>query len=90
MPPFFSTLSYVSVAKYSSELVVVNEFEGLVFNCRESDQVCRYPTGNFYLELIYPGADERHVLNWAMTAVMVAFVFIGAAIALRFKLKLLN
>ncbi|XP_033735313.1 ATP-binding cassette sub-family G member 5-like [Pecten maximus] len=52
-------LSYAGVHKYASQLLVVNEFQDLVFQCTNSTtEPCQYRNGSAFLDAYFPGAED--------------------------------
>ena len=85
-------MSYASITKYTTEIVVVSEFQNQTFTCepKPRETPCRYPTGNYYISQMYPGADERLVFNWSMACAWVAAMFLIAGAVLHWNKKLLR
>uniref|UniRef100_A0A8C3TL69 ATP binding cassette subfamily G member 5 n=1 Tax=Catharus ustulatus TaxID=91951 RepID=A0A8C3TL69_CATUS len=91
MPTPFKLLSFLTFQKYSSEVLVVNEFYGLNFTCGKSNSstannpACVFSQGIRFIEQNYPGA-----LSWFTVDFLVLYAFIPvlAIIAtLSFKLR---
>ncbi|XP_060062819.1 ATP-binding cassette sub-family G member 5-like [Ylistrum balloti] len=52
-------LSYAGVHKYASQIVVVNEFQDLVFDCTNSTtDPCQYRNGSAFLDAYFPGGED--------------------------------
>lgn len=85
-------MSYASIAKYTTELLVVNEFQNQTFTCepKPREVPCRYPTGDFYISQMYPDAEDRFVFNWVMSCVWVLIMFIAAVSVLHWNRKQLR
>ncbi|GFO20501.1 ATP-binding cassette sub-family g member 5 [Plakobranchus ocellatus] len=64
MPKILKWLGYIAVHKYSTEIVVANEFHGLKFVCPE-DHECSQ-TGDSYLRTYYPGAVDHRDRNFSL------------------------
>ncbi|VDI50556.1 ATP-binding cassette sub-family G member 5-like isoform X1 [Mytilus galloprovincialis] len=77
MLDIFQWGSWLSVMKYSAEILVANEFSGLNFTCPPVQNIpCQYPTGEQYLADYYPDAVEHMRRNfWALGGFMVSFLF---------------
>jgi len=84
MPDVVRWVSYSSIYKYASQILIVNEFQDLRLTC-DDDEPCRYPSGNFYLELYYPNAVENVARNWALVIVFVGVMGVSAALVLQFR-----
>ncbi|NXO61231.1 ABCG5 protein, partial [Phainopepla nitens] len=91
MPPPFKLLSFFTFQKYSSEILVVNEFYGLNFTCGKSNSstannaACILSQGIRFIERNYPGALSRFTMDFL---VLYAFIPLLAIIAiLSFKLR---
>ncbi|NXY81436.1 ABCG5 protein, partial [Alcedo cyanopectus] len=70
MPTPFKILSYLTFQKYSSEVLVVNEFYGLNFTCGKSNSstaasaVCVFSQGIQFIENHFPDALSRFTANF--------------------------
>uniref|UniRef100_A0A8C0USN0 ATP binding cassette subfamily G member 5 n=1 Tax=Cyanistes caeruleus TaxID=156563 RepID=A0A8C0USN0_CYACU len=91
MPTPFKLLSFLTFQKYSSEVLVVNEFYGLNFTCGESNSstannaACVFSQGIRFIEKNYPGALSRFTVDFL---ILYAFIPVLAIIAiLSFKLR---
>ncbi|NXI54136.1 ABCG5 protein, partial [Chloroceryle aenea] len=91
MPTPFKILSYLTFQKYSSEVLVVNEFYGLNFTCGEANSstaanaVCVFSHGMQFIDNHFPGALSRFTTNFL---ILYAFLPGLAIIAiLSFKLR---
>ncbi|XP_068865835.1 ATP-binding cassette sub-family G member 5 [Aphelocoma coerulescens] len=91
MPTPFKLLSFLTFQKYSSEVLVVNEFYGLNFTCgganssTANNAVCIFSQGIQFIEKNYPGALSRFTID---LLVLYAFIPVLAIIAvLSFKLR---
>ncbi|NXL91461.1 ABCG5 protein, partial [Alectura lathami] len=91
MPTPFKILSYLTFQKYSSEILVVNEFYGLNFTCDGANSstttsaVCVFSHGIQFIEKSFPGALSRFTMDFLL---LYAFLPVLAIIAvLSFKLR---
>ncbi|KAK7477475.1 hypothetical protein BaRGS_00031299 [Batillaria attramentaria] len=67
MLEFLQYLSWVSIHKYSSEIVVANEFHNLNLTCDEQLQgLPCIPNGDVFIEANYPGAVEHIDRNFEL------------------------
>uniref|UniRef100_A0A5F8G9N3 ATP binding cassette subfamily G member 5 n=1 Tax=Monodelphis domestica TaxID=13616 RepID=A0A5F8G9N3_MONDO len=69
MPIPFKILSYFTFQKYTSEILIVNEFYGLNFTCgnsnvSEGNPLCLFNQGNLFIEKTCPGATSRFTTNF--------------------------
>ncbi|XP_067421163.1 ATP-binding cassette sub-family G member 5 isoform X1 [Emydura macquarii macquarii] len=89
MPTPFKVLSYLTFQKYSSEVLVVNEFYGLNFTCGGSnvstgvDASCVFPQGIQFIETTFPGAMSRFTTDFLML-----YAFLPALVILAIGLLL--
>ncbi|XP_012940212.1 ATP-binding cassette sub-family G member 5 [Aplysia californica] len=67
MPDILQWAGYIAVHKYATEVIVVNEFKGLVFDCESSvpGEPCQ-TTGQDFIDQVYPGAENRLDRNWGL------------------------
>ncbi|NWV41343.1 ABCG5 protein, partial [Grantiella picta] len=85
MPTPFKLLSFLMFQKYSSEILVVNEFYGLNFTCGKSNSStgnnapCIFSQGVQFIEQNYPGALSRFTIDFL---VLYAFVPVLVIIAI--------
>uniref|UniRef100_A0A493U0Q5 ATP binding cassette subfamily G member 5 n=1 Tax=Anas platyrhynchos platyrhynchos TaxID=8840 RepID=A0A493U0Q5_ANAPP len=90
MPPPFKILSYLTFQKYSSEILVVNEFYGLSFTCggvnsSTINSACIFSHGTQFIDKTFPGALSRFTMDFLL---LYAFVPVLAVIAiLSFKIR---
>uniref|UniRef100_A0A8B9BNF2 ATP binding cassette subfamily G member 5 n=1 Tax=Anser brachyrhynchus TaxID=132585 RepID=A0A8B9BNF2_9AVES len=91
MPTPFKILSYLTFQKYSSEILVVNEFYGLSFTCGKSNgsttinSACIFTHGIQFIDKTFPGALSRFTMDFLL---LYAFVPVLAVIAiLSFKIR---
>ncbi|NXI70033.1 ABCG5 protein, partial [Anseranas semipalmata] len=91
MPTPFKVLSYLTFQKYSSEILIVNEFYGLSFTCGGANTsttinpACMYTHGIQFIEKTFPGALSRFTMDFLL---LYAFVPVLAIIAiLSFKMR---
>ncbi|XP_057263479.1 ATP-binding cassette sub-family G member 5 isoform X2 [Pezoporus wallicus] len=91
MPRIFKILSYLTFQKYSSEILIVNEFYGLNFTCGGANSsttlnpVCVFSHGTQFIEKNFPGALSQFTLDF-----LILYAFIpGLAIValLSFKIR---
>uniref|UniRef100_A0A672UNW1 ATP binding cassette subfamily G member 5 n=1 Tax=Strigops habroptila TaxID=2489341 RepID=A0A672UNW1_STRHB len=91
MPRVFKILSYLTFQKYSSEILIVNEFYGLNFRCGKSgtsathNPMCLFSQGTQFIEKSFPGALSRFTLDF-----LILYAFLpGLAIValLSFKIR---
>ncbi|KAJ8308057.1 hypothetical protein KUTeg_012935 [Tegillarca granosa] len=67
-------LSYASIHRYASEILVANEFHNHNFTCSASEATpCRYYTGDEYLKDYFPDAVNNKKLNLGILASFMAF-----------------
>ncbi|TRZ18134.1 hypothetical protein HGM15179_008986 [Zosterops borbonicus] len=70
MPTPFKLLSFLTFQKYSSEVLIVNEFYGLDFTCGGANSstagnpVCIFTQGIQFIEENFPGALSRFTLDF--------------------------
>ncbi|NXN70182.1 ABCG5 protein, partial [Himantopus himantopus] len=91
MPTPFKILSYLTFQKYSSEILIVNEFYGLNFTCGKSNSstasnaACILSHGIQFIEKNFPGALSRFTIDFL---ILYAFLPGLAIIAiLSFKIR---
>ncbi|XP_054050846.1 ATP-binding cassette sub-family G member 5 isoform X1 [Rissa tridactyla] len=91
MPTPFKILSYLTFQKYSSEVLIVNEFYGLNFTCgganssTASNAACVFSHGVQFIEKNFPGALSRFTIDFL---ILYAFLPGLAIIAiLSFKIR---
>ncbi|XP_040409516.1 ATP-binding cassette sub-family G member 5 [Cygnus olor] len=91
MPTPFKILSYLTFQKYSSEILVVNEFYGLSFTCGGANSsttinsACIFSHGIQFIDKTFPGALSRFTMDFLL---LYAFVPVLAVIAiLSFKIR---
>ncbi|XP_009866847.1 PREDICTED: ATP-binding cassette sub-family G member 5-like, partial [Apaloderma vittatum] len=92
MPTPFKILGYLTFQKYSSEVLIVNEFYGLNFTCGKSSgstatnpAACAFSQGVQFIEKNFPGALSRFTTDF-----LVLYAFLpGLAIiaVLSFKIR---
>ncbi|XP_068597293.1 ATP-binding cassette sub-family G member 5 [Brachionichthys hirsutus] len=69
MPQIFQWLSYLTFQKYSCELLIVTEFQGLDFTCNVSSvfpAACLITSGDQIIDEGYPGAPSRYTLDFVL------------------------
>nr|XP_033793563.1 ATP-binding cassette sub-family G member 5 [Geotrypetes seraphini] len=93
MPKAFELLSYLTYQKYSSEILVINEFYDLNFTCdgrnssagAGSGSYCLFAQGNQFIEKTYPGGLSRFTFDFVMLyAFLPSLVILGI---ISFKLR---
>ncbi|XP_030050473.1 ATP-binding cassette sub-family G member 5 [Microcaecilia unicolor] len=91
MPKAFELLSYLTYQKYSSEILVINEFYDLNFTCdgrnssAGSGSYCLFSQGNQFIEKTYPGGLSRFTFDFVMLyAFLPSLVILGI---ISFKLR---
>ncbi|NXX42707.1 ABCG5 protein, partial [Tricholaema leucomelas] len=91
MPTLFKILSYLTFQKYSSEILIVNEFYGLNFTCGESNgstatnPACVFSHGVQFIDKHFPGA-----LSWFTTDFLILYAFLPGLViiaVLSFKIR---
>lgn len=64
MPQWLNDINYISLFKYGSAIITMNEFDGKLFDCSKDDitsGACPYQTGESVLELF--NFQEK---NWSL------------------------
>ena len=89
IPGIFQKLSFLTVFRYSSEIMYVNEFEGLELSCAPL-LPCEYPSGDDYLAVMYPDAPDRMGKNFGALFLMVLIALAGTIALFRFNKKSLR
>ncbi|OXB77951.1 UNVERIFIED_CONTAM: hypothetical protein H355_003174 [Colinus virginianus] len=89
MPKPFKLLGYLTFQKYSSEILIVNEFYGLNFTCGNSSSTmnaaCPISHGIQFIEDNFPDALSRFTMDFVL---LYAFIPVLAIIAiLSFKIR---
>ncbi|NWZ38746.1 ABCG5 protein, partial [Brachypodius atriceps] len=87
MPTPFKLLSFLTFQRYSSEVLVVNEFYGLNFTCGKcgnnsstaNNAACLFSQGIRFIEQNYPGALSRFTVDFL---ILYAFIPVLAIIAI--------
>lgn len=75
---------WINIFKYTSEILVANEFNGLNLTCTtNSSMPCLYPNGNVYLDLFYPKAIKNMARNFAVAFSWMIFFCIVALITFK-------
>ncbi|XP_051831147.1 ATP-binding cassette sub-family G member 5 [Antechinus flavipes] len=82
MPIPLKILGYFTFQKYSSEILIVNEFYGLNFTCGGSNSsagnpLCLFTQGNMFIERTCPGATSRFTTNF-----LILYAFIPVLVIL--------
>ncbi|KAL5008328.1 hypothetical protein ScPMuIL_013909 [Solemya velum] len=82
----FHWLSWATLHKYCSEILVVNEFHNLNFTCSHQGRApCLFPTGDAYLDKFYSGAVDHMERNFgALAGFAIGYVVLTI---LTFKIK---
>ncbi|KAJ7422040.1 ATP-binding cassette sub-family G member 5 [Pitangus sulphuratus] len=91
MPTPFKLLSFLTFQKYSSEILIVNEFYGLNFTCgganssTANNAACIFSQGIQFIEKNFPGASSRFTIDFL---ILYAFLPVLAIIAIiSFKIR---
>ncbi|KAK3772827.1 hypothetical protein RRG08_062509, partial [Elysia crispata] len=63
-PKILRWLGYIAIHKYSTEIVIGNEFHGLKFDCPGGESCAQ--TGDNFLETYYPGALDNISRNFSL------------------------
>ncbi|XP_059144004.1 ATP-binding cassette sub-family G member 5-like [Physella acuta] len=79
MPQVLQWAGFVAIHKYSTEIIVGNEFQGLKFECdsKQTDQAC-IETGNDFIKLYYPNALDNMTRNFILMGAYSVGAFIFA------------
>ncbi|XP_069118321.1 ATP-binding cassette sub-family G member 5-like [Argopecten irradians] len=79
-------LSYAGVHKYASQLVIVNEFENLVFECSNSSTYpCQFRNGSDFLDAYFPGAQNTVTRDGGILAGFFGFFLLLAIVTYVFR-----
>ncbi|NXC48619.1 ABCG5 protein, partial [Penelope pileata] len=95
MPRPFKILSYFTFQKYSSEILIVNEFHGLNFTCGEANNptainvACIFSHGIQFIEKHFPGAPSRFTTDFLMLYVFVPVLAIVAILSFKIREKII-
>ncbi|XP_027497364.1 ATP-binding cassette sub-family G member 5 isoform X2 [Corapipo altera] len=91
MPTPFKLLSFLTFQKYTSEILIVNEFYGLNFTCgganssTANNAACIFSQGIQFIDKNFPGALSRFTIDFL---ILYAFLPVLAIIAiLSFKIR---
>ncbi|GFR98642.1 ATP-binding cassette sub-family G member 5 [Elysia marginata] len=63
-PKILQWLGYIAIHKYSTEIVIGNEFQGLEFDCTSGGSCSQ--TGDNFIDTYYPGALEHINRNFSL------------------------
>jgi len=83
MPVFFQYLRYGTVFRYASEILNANEFAGLQFTCNPI-LPCEYPTGDAFLEEMYPNAADSMGINFGALIFMTVMLLVTQIVIFHF------
>ncbi|KAM4679010.1 ATP-binding cassette sub-family G member 5 [Amazona ochrocephala] len=95
MPGIFKILSYLTFQKYSSEILVVNEFYGLTFTCGGADSsttlnpACIFSHGTQFIEKNFPGALSRFTLDFLILYAFLPGLTIVALLSFKIRDRIL-
>lgn len=79
IPPWYEWFSYLSFFKYTTRILLVNEYEGETYSCNTNSTVCGGTNGTVTGEEILEGLALQDITIWWNFLVLLAF-------ALTFKL----
>ncbi|XP_025979065.2 ATP-binding cassette sub-family G member 5 [Dromaius novaehollandiae] len=91
MPTPFKMLSYLTFQKYSSEVLVVNEFYGLNFTCGGPNNstavssACVFSRGVQFIEKTFPGATSRFTTDFLMLYAFLPGLVIIAIVSFKIR-----
>ncbi|XP_019404937.1 PREDICTED: ATP-binding cassette sub-family G member 5 [Crocodylus porosus] len=91
MPMPFKVLSYLTFQKYSTEVLVVNEFYGLNFTCggfnisTGAGSTCLFSQGIHFIEKTFPGAMSRFTTNLLMLYAFLPALVITAIMSFKIR-----
>jgi ABC-type multidrug transport system permease subunit len=79
IPPWFVWIYYISMFHYGYEALIINEFQGVTFECPSPPQPCFFPTGDSVIK------------NLSMTTpISNIWINVGILFALMIGLKILS
>lgn len=90
MPQVFQWLSYLTFQKYSCELLIVTEFEGLDFTCNVSTPFPGVCHGNQVIDEGYPGALSRFTLDFVLLYSFLPALLLLGMISFKIRDKLVR
>uniref|UniRef100_A0A8C4IB66 ATP-binding cassette, sub-family G (WHITE), member 5 n=1 Tax=Dicentrarchus labrax TaxID=13489 RepID=A0A8C4IB66_DICLA len=93
MPEVFKWLSYLTFQKYSCELLIVTEFQGLNFTCNVSKPLpgaCLVTQGNQIIDEGYPGALSRYTLDFVLLYSFLPALLLLGMISFKIRDKLVR
>ncbi|XP_035176059.1 LOW QUALITY PROTEIN: ATP-binding cassette sub-family G member 5 [Oxyura jamaicensis] len=96
MPTPFKILSYLTFQKYSSEILVVNEFYGLSFTCGGANSsttvnsACIFSNGMQFIEKTFPGALSRFTMDFLLLYAFVPVLAVIAVLSFKIREKIIN
>uniref|UniRef100_A0A8B9QEB2 ATP binding cassette subfamily G member 5 n=1 Tax=Apteryx owenii TaxID=8824 RepID=A0A8B9QEB2_APTOW len=91
MPTPFKVLSYLTFQKYSSEILVVNEFYGLNFTCGGPNistavsSACVFSHGVQFIEKTFPGAMSRFTMDFLLLYAFLPGLVIIAIVSFKIR-----
>ncbi|XP_075392158.1 ATP-binding cassette sub-family G member 5 [Tenrec ecaudatus] len=91
MPIPFKIFSYFTFQKYSSEILIVNEFYGLNFTCGNpnssvtTNPMCTFSQGIQFIERTCPGATSRFTANFLILYAFVPVLVILGIIVFKIR-----
>ncbi|XP_034464763.1 ATP-binding cassette sub-family G member 5 [Hippoglossus hippoglossus] len=93
MPEVFQWLSYLTFQKYSCELLIVTEFDGLDFTCNISKPLpgaCLVTHGSQIIDEGYPGALSRYTLDFVLLYSFLPALLLLGMISFKIRDKLVR
>ncbi|XP_060071472.1 ATP-binding cassette sub-family G member 5-like [Ylistrum balloti] len=77
-------LGWLTIHKYATEILVVNEFQGLQLICEDTDK-CQFQTGDDYLTMFFPNAVNNLGRNVGVLVGYLLIVIIFTIIVLKIR-----
>ncbi|XP_048790766.1 ATP-binding cassette sub-family G member 5 [Lagopus muta] len=96
MPMPFQILSFLTFQKYSSEILVVNEFHGLNFTCDGDNgstminAACPITRGIEFIEQNFPGALSRFTMDFLLLYAFLPVLTIIAILSFKVREKIMS
>ncbi|NXW83715.1 ABCG5 protein, partial [Alopecoenas beccarii] len=96
MPTPFKILGYLTFQKYSSEILIVNEFHGLNFTCGKSNNstainpMCVFSHGIQFIEKNFPGALSRFSTNFLILYAFLPGLVIIATLSFKIRERIIS
>eukprot|EP00126_Sphaerothecum_destruens_P006259 Sdes_comp19286_c0_seq1m10326 len=88
MPDIIQWIAYLMPPKYLSEYLVVSQYETLELTCvSNATEFCPFPTGMAYLDVVFPGAIHRKLLNVLVSLLFVVVLRILPGFILYFRIR---